>query len=107
MATATATIATESTGTRMLVPNGALRFDPDEEKEVPGAFSEDFGLERQGPQATIGIGSRQQVHILKDDGTLEAIDVVTGQTDGRLTAVTSTKLKPGMKVVTGIKAEEE
>lgn len=105
--TATATIATESTGTRLLVPNGALRFDPNEEEEVQGAFEEDFGLERQGPQATIGVGSRQRVHVLQDDGTLKAIEVVTGQSDGRRTAVTSRELKPGMKVVTGIRADQE
>jgi HlyD family secretion protein len=105
--TATATIATESTGTRLLVPNGALRFDPNEEKEVAGAFDENFGLEREGPQATIGVGSRQQVQVLQADGTLKAIEVVTGQSDGRLTAVTSRELKPGMKVVTGIKADQE
>ena len=50
------------------------------------------------------MGSRQRVHVLQADGTLKAIEVVTGQSDGRLTAVTSRELKPGMKVVTGIKA---
>ena len=59
------------------------------------------------PTRTIGVGSRQQVHVLQADGTLKAIEVVTGQSDGRLTAVTSRELKPGMKVVTGIKADEE
>ena len=44
--------------------------------------------------------------MLQDDGTLKAIEVVTGQSDGRLTAVTSRELKPGMKVVTGIKADQ-
>ena len=105
--TATATIRTESTGTRLLVPNGALRFDPEEEKEAACAFEPILGLEREGPQATIGVGSRQQVHVLQDDGTLKAIEVVTGQSDGRLTAVTSRDLKPGMKVVTGVRADNE
>lgn len=105
--TATATIATDSTGTRLLVPNGALRFDPNEEKETESALDPNLGLDRQGPQATIGVGSRQQVHVLKADGTLKAIDVVTGQSDGRLTAVTSRELKPGMKVVTGIRADDK
>ncbi len=104
--TATATIATQSTGTRLLVPNGALRFDPSEEKETASALDPQLGLDREGPQATIGVGSRQQVHVLQADGTLKAIDVVTGQSDGRLTAVTSRELKPGMKVVTGIKANQ-
>src|SRR6185436_4920462 len=43
--TATATIATESTGTRLLVPNGALRFDPDKEAETTSAFEPNIGLE--------------------------------------------------------------
>ena len=102
--TATATIATESTGTRLLIPNGALRFDPAGEEDQRSAFDPEVGLEREGPKATIGVGSRQQVHVLQADGTLKAIEVVTGQSDGRLTAVTSRELKPGMKVVTGIKA---
>jgi len=106
--TATANIATESTGRRLLVPNGALRFDPE---DVPTAgepmFNEDFGLEREEARATIGRGSRQTVHILNDDGELEPIEVVTGQTDGRFTVVTSSKLKKGMKVVTSYKADEE
>ena len=105
--TATATIATESTGRRLLVPNGSLRFDPDEELETESALDPNLGLDRTGPQATIGVGSRQQVHVLQADGTLKAIQVVTGQSDGRLTAVTSRDLKPGMKVVTGIRADEE
>jgi HlyD family secretion protein len=104
--TATATIATESTGRRLLVPNGALRFDPEEEEEQESALNPNLGLDRQGPQATIGVGSRQQVHVLQDDGTLKAIEVVTGRSDGRLTAVTSRDLKPGMKVVTGIRANK-
>jgi HlyD family secretion protein len=102
--TATATIATESTGTRLLVPNGALRFDPNEEQAQGSLLNPQIGLQREGPQATIGVGSRQQVHVLQDDGTLKAIGVVTGQSDGRLTAVTSRELKPGMKVVTGIRS---
>ena len=95
--TATATIATESTGTRLLVPNGALRFDPEEEAEQASALDPNLGLERKGPQATIGVGSRQRVHVLQADGTLKAIEVVTGQSDGRLTAVTSRELKRGMR----------
>lgn len=105
--TATATISTDSTGRRLLVPNGALRFDPDEEIQTESAFEPNLGLDRQGPQATIGVGSRQQVHVLQADGTLKAIEVVTGQSDGRLTAVTSRELRRGMKVVTGIKADQE
>ncbi len=106
--TATANIATQSTGRRLLVPNGALRFEPPEEDQAGGgvqiAGGENFGLEREEVRATIGRGSRQTVHVLQADGTLEPIEVVTGQSDGRYTVVTSDKLKAGMKVVTSIKA---
>jgi HlyD family secretion protein len=106
--TATANIATDSTGKRMLVPNGALRFEPETETAAGGVQlgGDDFGLEREEERATIGRGSRQNVHVLQDDGTLKQIEVVTGQSDGRYTVVTSRELKPGMQVVTSVKAKE-
>ncbi len=103
--TATATIETQNTGVAMLVPNAALRFRPaDKEKEGGGVFNPQIGLEDGKQQASIGEGSRQQVQVLQADGTLKAIEVITGRSDGRSTVVTSRNLKPGMKVVTGIKA---
>jgi HlyD family secretion protein len=106
--TATANIATQSTGKRMLVPNGALRFEPETETAAGGVQlgGDDFGLEREEERATIGRGSRQNVYVLKDDGTLDQVEVVTGQSDGRYTVVTSRELKPGMQVVTSVKAKE-
>lgn len=104
--TATATIATQNTGTALLVPNAALRFRPDAKKEAEGGvFQPQIGLEDGKQQASIGEGSRQQVQVLQADGSLKAVDVVTGRSDGRRTVVTSKALKPGMKVVTGIKAK--
>ncbi len=107
--TATATVATQSTGNQLLVPNGALRFRPDDQaaEEGGGVLNPQFGLEQEEQRASIGSGSRQQVQILQDDGTLKAIDVTTGQSDGRMTVVRSPNLKKGMKVVTGIKAGKE
>ncbi|MBB3033722.1 efflux RND transporter periplasmic adaptor subunit [Alteriqipengyuania lutimaris] len=106
--TATATIATDATGQVMLVPNAALRFRADQQQEGGGGvFNPQIGLEEQEQQSGIGAGSRQQVQVLQDDGTLRAIEVVTGQSDGRRTAVRSADLKPGMKVVTGVQAQGE
>lgn len=104
--TATATIATQNTGSALLVPNAALRFRPDAKDEDGGGgvFQPQIGLEDGKQQATIGEGSRQQVQVLQADGTLKAVEVVTGRSDGRRTVVTSKALKAGMKVVTGIKA---
>ena len=105
--TATATIATERTPVSLLVPNGALRFNPAEANKPQAGAGLDVqvGLQQEEQKATIGVGSKQQVYVLKEDGTLEKIDVVVGRSNGRLTAVSSSKLKPGMKVVTGIKAK--
>jgi HlyD family secretion protein len=100
--TATATIATGSTGKQLLVPNGALRFQPDaKEKGEASVLNPEIGLEQNEQRATIGAGSRQRVWVLEADGKLKPIDVVTGESDGRLTAVTSKQLRAGMKVVTG------
>lgn len=107
--TATATVSTESTGKQMLVPNGALRFKPDTSESSEGGggpLNIEVGLEREEQQASIGAGSQQQVHILQDDGSIESITVVTGQSDGRMTVVKSDDLKPGMAVITGVKAAE-
>jgi HlyD family secretion protein len=106
--TATATIATQNTGTAMLVPNAALRFRPEaQEDSGGGVFRPQIGLEDGKQQAGIGEGSRQQVQVLQADGSLKAIEVITGRSDGRRTVVRSKQLKPRMKVVTGIKAAAE
>jgi HlyD family secretion protein len=106
--TATATIATQNTGTAMLVPNAALRFRPEaEEDSGGGVFRPQIGLEDGKQQASIGEGSRQQVQVLQADGSLKAIEVVTGRSDGRRTVVRSKQLNKGMKVVTGIKAASQ
>jgi len=105
--TATATIATEKTAPSLLVPNGALRFNPEDaaKSQQGGGLQVEAGLKQEEQKATIGVGSRQQVYVLKADGTPEKIEVVAGLSDGRLTAVSSSKLKKGMKVITGVKAK--
>jgi HlyD family secretion protein len=110
--TATASIETENTAAQMVVPNGALRFAPPEEEEaggvqIGGGPPNDFGLEREEVQASIGAGSQQTVHVLDADGTLRAIRVTTGLSDGRYTIVASDELEPAMRVVTAIKSETE
>lgn len=106
--TATATIATQSTGRRLLVPNSALRFRPEdaEQEQGGGILNPSIGLEQNEQRATIGVGSRQQVYVRQADGTLKPIPVVTGQSDGRLTVVRSAELEAGMNVVTGIESSK-
>ncbi len=105
--TATATVATASTGTRLLVPNAALRFDPETEETGGNPLNPQVGLEEEEQRASIGIGSRQTVHVVQEDGTLAAVAVITGESNGRLTVVQSDVLRPGMAVVTGIRVAGE
>jgi len=78
-----------------------------ESRALAALALDDVGLEREKERATIGRGSRQNVYVLKDDGTLDQVEVVTGQSDGRYTVITSRELKPGMRVVTSVKAKDE
>lgn len=105
--TASASIATLKTEEEMLIPNAALRFRPPEAERggVQLQGGRQFGLERSGPESRIGAGSRQTIQVLEADGTLKPVVVITGESDGRLTVVKSDELKPGMKVVTGIRAQ--
>ncbi|PVX29968.1 efflux RND transporter periplasmic adaptor subunit [Sphingomonas pokkalii] len=101
--TATATIGVEKLDNALLIPNGALRFTPEASGAKPGA-SIQFGPRRQDQQKAIGRGSKQIVYIVGKDGKPEQVEVVTGPSDGSRTAVTSAKLKPGMKLIVGVQA---
>lgn len=99
--TATAKIATARTKTGLIVPNSALRFDPDAGKVDTGEamLNADIGLKQREQRAAIGIGSRQIVHVIGKDGALDPVSVTTGANNGRSTIVYSNRLKPGMRVV--------
>lgn len=106
--TASASIETQRTARQMVVPNGALRFEPPEEEEggLQVGNEENFGLEREEERATINAGSRQTIYVLTAENELREVLVTTGLSDGRYTIVTSEDLEPGMKVVTAIKTAE-
>ena len=105
--TATADITTTQKADALLIPNAALRFKPtDASAGSQGGIASAFGppgLRRGGAQrsVTIGRGSTQTVYVEQADGTLKAVKVVTGDTNGSQTEVTGGDLKAGMKVVTG------
>ena len=110
--TATADIAVEQTEAALLVPNAALRFSPEraarsgasEKNGIVSAITPQrrrFGRGGGEREKTIGAGSRQTVYVVGENGQPQPIQVVTGASDGRNTAVRSEELKPGMKVITG------
>lgn len=106
--TATATIETAGANNVMIVPNAALRFTPPTNLAKPKKSiisvsrpATDTSQQERG----IGVGSNQIVYVLEAGKALRPVVVVTGQTDGRNTEVTSSELKLGTAVVTGQKAD--
>lgn len=104
--TATAEITTTQKNNVLLVPNGALRFRPTtpppaSQSGIAGAFGPPR-FNRGGPRtANAGRGATQTVYVEQADGSIKAIEVRTGDTNGTQTEIVSGELKPGQKVVTG------
>lgn len=103
--TATADIVTADKQNVLLVPNAALRFKPSAAGAGGGggiASSLTFRPSRNRPErtATVGRGARQTLYIKGADGTPQAVQVVTGDTNGQMTEVLS-GLQPGAQVITG------
>ena len=106
--TATASIATSARADVLLVPNAALRFNPDAtgagaSRGVAGALvpRRPAGAGQPERTATLGKGAAQTVYVKDAAGKPKRIDVVTGETNGAVTEVLSGALRPGMAVITG------
>ena len=109
--TATADIVTSDKKATLLIPNAALRFTPQEgdaaAPQSSGGITDaiSFRPPRRGNRgtrsATIGRGATQTVWIKGADGKPQALEIVTGDTNGSQTEVLSDNLKPGMEVITG------
>ncbi len=107
--TATADIVTADKQNVLLVPNAALRFTP--QASATGG-QDQGGIAKQlsmGPprrnqstrSVTLSRGATQTVYVKNADGQPEAVQIVTGDTDGSMTEVVSGGLKPGQAVITG------
>ena len=112
--TATADIAVNAVHDALLVPNGAFRFTPGQSSKGGQNQGLMSGMTarprfRRGAQQErkIGAGSRQTIYIVGSNGQPQPIQVVTGASDGRNTAVQSKDLKPGMEVITGLRASAQ
>lgn len=102
--TATATILTSHEQDVLMVPNTALRYRPETGNASQQGFSifgEPGGGSGEHRQVEIGRGARQTIHVLENDGTLRAIPVRVGSSNGAWTIVTGEELEPGLQVVTG------
>lgn len=105
--TATADIVTKQLRDVLLVPNAALRFNPNQagRGQGGGITSQLVARPRRGNRAqqsvSFGAGSRQTVYVVGEDGKPQGIEVVVGDSDGSRTVIQSGALKEGMKVITG------
>lgn len=109
--TATADIVTSDKRGVLLVPNAALRFKPtagasgDAGGGIAGSLT--FRPRRGGAgggntrTATLGRGAQQTIYVKGADGTPQAVQITTGDTNGSMTEVLSGDLKPGAEVITG------
>ncbi len=80
----------------LLVPNAALRFQPQAEKETAAS-----------PAAGAGKGEEQagRLYVLEGGKTLRAVPVKKGESDGVQTVVSGSGISEGLQVVSGIKPE--
>jgi len=112
--TATADIAVNAVHNALLVPNGAFRFTPGQSSKGGQSQGLMSGMTarprfRRGAEQErkIGAGSRQTIYVVGSNGQPQPIQVITGASDGRNTAVQSKDLKPGMEVITGLRASAQ
>lgn len=109
--TATADIVTMEKKNVLLVPNAALRFKPQATGTPAAQASGGIAgaltprMRRRGGNGEgatpLERGSKQSVYVKQADGSLKAISVTTGDSDGTMTEITGGDLQPGMQVVTG------
>ncbi|KQU47331.1 secretion protein HlyD [Sphingomonas sp. Leaf339] len=104
--TATADIVTSDKRNVLLVPNAALRFKPTAgaggaQGGIAGSLT--FRPRRDRPErtATLGRGATQTVYVKSADGTPQAVQITTGDSNGTMTEVLGGDLKPGAQVITG------
>lgn len=89
--TATVSFEVERIEDALIVPNLALIFDPQAERERVG-----------NAQAGMGRAPQPRVYVKVDDESpLREVTVELGLNNGQQTAVTATELEPGMEVVVG------
>ncbi|SFR83077.1 efflux RND transporter periplasmic adaptor subunit [Sphingomonas jatrophae] len=111
--TATADIVTTEKNNVLLVPNAALRFNPN---SGGGAASRGAGgALMMGPrrgarparEVAIGRGSKQEIYVLGADGAPKPVEVTVGDSDGSQTEVSGPALRPGMRVITARRASDQ
>lgn len=102
--TATARIVTEQRENALLVPNTALRFAPSVSQSSSAVNSLMMGPPRSSNKVSKEVGGvttqrKNTVWVLRN-GSAQAVDIITGASDGTRTEVVSGDLKNGDLVIT-------
>ncbi|MDR2093838.1 MAG: efflux RND transporter periplasmic adaptor subunit [Azoarcus sp.] len=99
--TASAEIITAQRDNVLLVPNAALRFNPEENGAQQQQESSLFNMSQSAKNARkrLESGSKTQVWVLEGKQQLRAVPVQIGASDGSHTEVLSGELKNGARVV--------
>jgi HlyD family secretion protein len=106
--TATSTITAVERKNVLLVPNTALRFNPQTSAAAAPSGSNIMAsvlprMPRTGARKTATGGAAKQVWVLRD-GAPVAVNVTPGISDGRMTEITGGDLLEGMAVITDQRA---
>ena len=98
--TATIDFVVNRVANALLVPNAALRFQPQEETATPNPAK---------PVAPKGAAEEKtgRLFTLGTDGRLQSLAVTKGETDGVKTAISGDDLREGLQVVSGLKPAEK
>ena len=97
--TATVDFVVNRVENALLVPNAALRFQP---QDTPsGKRRADVPVEAP-PE-----GSAGRVYTVVSDGSLQSLPVIKGETDGLKTAIRGDGLYEGLQVISGLKPAEK
>jgi HlyD family secretion protein len=95
--TATAEVIVEKIENALVVPNAALRFEPEAEKPKQGFLASLIPMRPRRPPPQKKSGERR-VWILKD-GVPQAVSITAGSTDGTHTVIAAAELKEGSEVI--------
>ena len=105
--TATADITVNKVENALLVPNAALRFRPPANEKTADSSRRGFMRLLPGPphharpqETSRPETNHQQVWTLKN-GQIVPLNIVTGESDGKVTEVKNGSLVPGMELVVG------
>lgn len=84
----------------LLVPNAALRFQPQD--ETAGKDRASAASDKATPDGTVG-----RLFTLDASGRLQSLPVTKGESDGVKTVVSGTGVRDGLQVISGLKPAEK